>query len=308
MNYIDLSIEPAIAYIIARMIKMDHYSNILIYEFHEKVGVTSHFNCLQGLEQFRERCSEFYSAFLQPSIVDDYPANIHLLMKLSNEWFMIKDCGANFYLGYGPSGIIELRRNCKFKGVKIVYQEGSIDDFITGHFISAEEKKDEYEMIIKSFVLYGVGLERLKKSFPDLKEETIRDMMLPSLNTVFEGRVHGESKNAKGKTNILLREVDGLTQYIFELKVWKSIKKFEEGYNQLLGYLSDSDTKAGMIIFSYNKSLLGVIEKVKTFYKLKKANFLTLDETRQNEIRIEVNHPCDYKKKLVLHVFFINLH
>jgi hypothetical protein len=310
MKYIDLSIEPAIAYIISRMLKSDYYRDVLIYEFHEEVDVDTHFNCLQGLDQFRERASDFYGAFLQPSIVDNYPAIIHLLIKLSNEWFVVNDCGANYYLGYGPTGIIELRRNCKFKGVKIIYQEGILNNFIKSQSDDdiAIEQKDEYEKIIGSIILFCTGLERGKQSLRDLKEENIRDNMLPALNTIFEGRVFGEAKNVKGKTDILLRETGGINQYIFELKVWSSIVKFEEGYEQLLGYLSRNDDKAGMIIFSYRKSLSGVIKKVESFFKNKKAKFIQLDESRKNELRIETNHKSDKLVKLTVHLFFVDLH
>lgn len=308
MRITDLSIEPSIAYIIARMIKMGYYNDVLLYEFHEEVEVNSHFNCLQGLDQFREIVSEFNSAFFQPSFVDSYPASIHLLMKLSNEWFIIHDCGANYYLGYGPQGIIELRKQCKFKGVKIIYNETNIKEFIDSELKKKVDKtQDEYEQIIKALVLYGIGLERQKKSFSNLKEENIRNIMLPALNTIFEGRVYGEAVNVKGKTDILLREKDGKLQYIFELKVWNSIKKFEEGCNQLLGYLSYTDNKAGMLIFSNRKSLSGVIKKTKKYFVEKKAEFITLDKTREKEYRIEVEHPCDNQKRLILHLFFIDI-
>lgn len=310
MKYTDLSIEPAIAYIVSRMIKTDYYNDILIYEFHEEVDVESHYNCLQGLDQFRESASEFYGAFMQPSFVDNYPAIIHLLIKLSNEWFVVNDCGANFYLGYGPSGILELRRNCKFKGVKIIHQEGILNEFIENQSdkgVAAIEKIDEYEKIIRSIVLFCTGLERSKQSLINLKEENIRDNMLPALNTIFEGRVFGEAKNVKGKTDILLREKDGINQYIFELKVWSSLEKFEEGYEQLLGYLSRNDVKAGMIIFSYRKNLSGVIKKVESFFKKKNNKFIQLDESRNNELRIETNHKSDKKVKLTVHLFFVDL-
>ncbi len=130
--------------------------------------------------------------------------------------------------------------------------------------------------------------------------------MLPALNTIFDGRVNGETKNGKGKTDILLRENNGVNQYIFELKVWNSTKKFESGLNQLLGYLSWDDRKSGMLIFCYRKSLTGVVNKVKNYFKEEQIAFIELDETRENEFRVELKHPCDPKVKMILHLFFID--
>ena len=61
-----------------------------------------------------------------------------------------------------------------------------------------------------------IDMQRRPEQFQDLTEENIRDRMLVPLNTVFKVRGHAESKNRKGKTDILVRTKDNLNEHIFE--------------------------------------------------------------------------------------------
>jgi hypothetical protein len=92
------------------------------------------------------------------------------------------------------------------------------------------------------------ALERSPSMTSALSEETIRDLLLVSLNAHFEGAAAGEVFNANGKTDILIR-VEDRNVFIAECKIWAGPKKFGEAIDQLLGYLAWRDTKAALIVF-----------------------------------------------------------
>ena len=113
-----------------------------------------------------------------------------------------------------------------------------------------EEK--EYDHILK--VLYSMSLviERCPASFATLDEEAIRTHFLLQLNGHYEGDAMGETFNASGKTDILIR-ADDRNIFIAECKFWRGQKAFSEAINQLLSYLSWRDSKCALMIFNKNR-------------------------------------------------------
>src|SRR5262249_10958172 len=85
-------------------------------------------------------------------------------------------------------------------------------------------------------------MERSPRTFAKLEEEEIRDHFLLQLNGHYEGSATGETFNAAGKTDILVRE-GNRNLFIGECKIWHGSNKFAEAIDQLLGYLTWRDTK-----------------------------------------------------------------
>src|SRR5262249_55009856 len=79
----------------------------------------------------------------------------------------------------------------------------------------------------------------------------------------YEGSATGETFNAAGKTDILVRE-GNRNLFIGECKIWHGSNKFAEAIDQLLGYLTWRDTKSALIVFSRNKHFTSVIESINT--------------------------------------------
>ena len=218
-TYTDLSIITDNAYKLADLINGGHYNNILYYEFHEEVDPEAVFNCLEGLESFSERAEEFNIIFFSHGFVDELPATIHVAIKISDEWFIARDCGSNYYLGYGPTGILKLREACAKKNVASFAKEENFEEWLKKKFgspkkPSATDKKSidqfQFEKLIKALQYLTVEMQRRPKEFQDLKEENIRDRMLTPINVIFKGRGNAEAKNRKGKTDILVKTKDGL--------------------------------------------------------------------------------------------------
>jgi hypothetical protein len=104
-------------------------------------------------------------------------------------------------------------------------------------------------------------IERNPASFASLDEESIRDHFLLQLNGHYEGGATGETFNASGKTDILIRE-DNKNVFIAECKFWRGQKVFVEAVGQLLGYLTWRDSKCALMIFNRTKDSNAVRERM----------------------------------------------
>lgn len=323
----DISLISDSAYRFADLIDSNQYDNIIVYEFHEYIKPESAFNSESGLEAFRERNAKFYDNFFSSGIVDDAPANIHIAIRISSIWFFSEDCGSNYYLGFGPRGIIKLRESCSKNGVKIFIIEEKFKDWkirlteipeinevqSSQNLIVEEESnsnkfidRKQFEKIIKHIQYLTISMQERPQEYRGIKEENIRDKMVVPLNVIFEGRVNGEAKNCKGKTDIKITSSNGMNSHIFELKVWDGIKKLEEAITQLQGYLSWHHNYAGIIMFCYKKEFTDILEKAILYLK-DRFNFIQTHNYGENELRF--NLPCntDSNKIIQVHLTFINL-
>jgi len=122
--------------------------------------------------------------------------------------------------------------------------------------------ESEYQHILSVMDNMTKVMERSPHTFAYMDEEDIRQHFLVQLNGQYEGQATGETFNAEGKTDILIRS-EGRNIFIAECKFWRGEKSFVEAVGQLLGYLTWRDTKTALVIFNKNKNLTSVIEKIK---------------------------------------------
>ncbi|GAB7078879.1 hypothetical protein [Megalodesulfovibrio paquesii] len=122
-----------------------------------------------------------------------------------------------------------------------------------------EEK--EYQHILGILRNMSLVIERSPTSFALLDEEQIRDHFLIQLNGHYEGGATGETFNASGKTDILIREASK-NVFIAECKFWKGQKAFSDAIKQLLGYLTWRDSKCALMIFNQTKDSSAVRAKM----------------------------------------------
>lgn len=122
-----------------------------------------------------------------------------------------------------------------------------------------EEK--EYQYILEILRSMSLVIERSPTSFASLDEESIRDHFLIQLNGHYEGGATGETFNASGKTDILIRE-GNKNVFIAECKFWHGQKAFGEAVGQLLGYLTWRDSKCALMIFNKTKDTNSIRNKM----------------------------------------------
>jgi hypothetical protein len=121
--------------------------------------------------------------------------------------------------------------------------------------------EEEYQHILKVVRGMSLVIERSSSTFSSLDEETIRTHFLLQLNGHYDGGATGETFNAEGKTDVLIR-IENRNIFIAECKFWKGPKAFSEAIDQLLSYLSWRDTKCALLIFNKTKDSLSVRQKM----------------------------------------------
>jgi len=118
----------------------------------------------------------------------------------------------------------------------------------------------EYQHILEVMRSMALVIERNPEAFATLDEEAIRTHFLLQLNGHYEGSATGETFNASGKTDIIIR-VDERNIFIAECKFWRGKKAFNEAVDQLLSYLSWRDTKCALLVFNKTKDSSAVRQK-----------------------------------------------
>jgi hypothetical protein len=119
----------------------------------------------------------------------------------------------------------------------------------------------EYQYILKVMDDMSVMMERSPTAFERLEEEHLRDFYLVVLNGHYEGRATGETFNAGGKTDILIRE-NNRNVFIAECKYWHGPQTVTDALDQLLAYLTWRDTKAALVMFNRNKNFTAMVKKM----------------------------------------------
>ena len=148
--------------------------------------------------------------------------------------------------------------------------------------------------------------ERTPTTFSDMAEESLRDVILSSLNGVFEGDAIGEAFSKLGKTDIYLKMPNGGI-FIAECKHWAGPKTVGKAISQILGYLTWRYSYGLVVLFSNRKGFSRVVESlseatrgapnyVNGFEKLGDAHFKAM-----------YHLPEDEKKLVQLHFVVYNL-
>ena len=126
-------------------------------------------------------------------------------------------------------------------------------------------KEDMYRDILKHIYTLCKDYEQRESVYHGKHEEDLRDLIVPSLNSVFIGsNSSAETFNRTGKTDIITKAPDGSNVFIAECKVWRGEKMFLEAIDQLLGYVTWRDTRTALILFVKNSGITEIIEKAKS--------------------------------------------
>ena len=157
----------------------------------------------------------------------------------------------------------------------------------------------EYEHILEVIKSMGLVIERSPSSFATLDEEAIRTHFLLQLNGHYEGSATGETFNAVGKTDILIR-VENKNIFIAECKFWRGPKGFSEAVDQLLSYLSWRDSKCALLIFNKNKDSSAVRERMHELMENRKEHRRTLFQNKDGDSRYIFIKADDPGKEIII--------
>lgn len=157
----------------------------------------------------------------------------------------------------------------------------------------------EYEHILEVIKSMGLVIERSPSSFATLDEEAIRTHFLLQLNGHYEGSATGETFNAVGKTDILIR-VENKNIFIAECKFWRGPKGFSEAVEQLLSYLSWRDSKCALLIFNKNKDSSAVRDRMHELMESRTEHRRTLFHNRDGDYRYIFIKTDDPGKEIII--------
>lgn len=164
-----------------------------------------------------------------------------------------------------------------------------------------------YEEILSNIRHMGATFEGTPQTYASLGEEGLRDILLASLNGVYQGTATGEAFRKYGKTDIRIEE-ESRSAFVGECKLWGGEQVLIGALEQLVDYLTWRDCKTALIIF--NKSVAGfsgvqqTISQALPQHKL----FLRHKEARQSgEWRLVFRSKEDDNREIIVHVFCFNL-
>lgn len=118
-----------------------------------------------------------------------------------------------------------------------------------------------YEDILSIIQNMALVLERSPAAFKNMQEPDLRTHFLVQLNGQYEGAATGETFNASGKTDILIRH-ENKNLFIAECKFWDGPKSLTDAIDQLLGYTTWRDTKTAILLFNRNKNFTNVLQQI----------------------------------------------
>jgi hypothetical protein len=157
----------------------------------------------------------------------------------------------------------------------------------------------EYEHILGVLKSMSLVIERSPASFASLDEEAIRTHFLIQLNGHYEGAATGETFNAAGKTDILIR-VQDRNVFIAECKFWRGPKSFTDAIDQLLGYLSWRDTKCALLVFNQTRDSSSVRQKMHEILSSRPEHRRTLDHNPNGDSRYVLVKPAEPGREIHL--------
>ena len=166
---------------------------------------------------------------------------------------------------------------------------------------------EHYEHILGVISNMVLVMERSPGSFARLDEEGLRTHILVQLNGHYEGQATGETFNAEGKTDILIR-AETRNIFIAECKFWKGAEVFKKTIDQLLGYAAWRDTKTAIIVFNRNKDTSAVVNQVPELVT-QHANCKRQDAAFKHEtgFRFVLHHRDDRNRELTLTVLVFDV-
>lgn len=160
---------------------------------------------------------------------------------------------------------------------------------------------EEYEHILKVIERMVLVMERSPRAFGKMDEESLRDHILVQINGHYEGQATGETFNAEGKTDILIRS-EGKNVFIAECKFWKGSKALLESIDQLLSYSSWRDTKTAILIFNRNRDHTAILQKIAESVP-KHPNFKKeLSKKGESHFRYLFHQPGDKNREVIVSI------
>lgn len=161
-----------------------------------------------------------------------------------------------------------------------------------------------YEEILSNIRHMGATFEGTPQTYQGLGEDGLRDILLASLNGVYQGAATGEAFRKYGKTDLRIEE-QSRSAFVGECKVWDGEKVLIGALEQLLDYTTWRDGKAALIMF--NKFVAGFASVQETIAKSLPSHALFMrDKGCAHGFIFRTKE--DEGREITVHVFCFNLY
>ena len=169
-------------------------------------------------------------------------------------------------------------------------------------------KEDVYREIIQAIYVVYKNYEKYESIYKGKKEEELRDLILPLLQTMFiNTHSSGEAFNKKGKTDIQTSAPDGSSILIAECKVWYGEKHFLESINQLLKrYVTWRDNRVALIVFVHAKNIMEVIKTAKSAIENHNCYIRSNGASNESSFSYTFHIDGDVNSKISLELMFFH--
>lgn len=150
------------------------------------------------------------------------------------------------------------------------------------------------------------SFEKTPNAVAKLGEEDLRDLILANLNSIFEGKVTGETFSNQGKTDIYLN-LDKGKILVFECKIWGGKKLLLETIDQLRSYLTWRHNYGVLIFFVKLKNFTKILDDIDV--SIKESSSCKGSVRKINETHFVAVHSLqDEDKEVKIHYLFYNLY
>lgn len=169
-------------------------------------------------------------------------------------------------------------------------------------------KDEDYEHILTVIRHEGATFESTPKTYKNMGETDLRNILLAHLNGHYKGDATGETFRGEGKTDIRI-EFENRAAFVAECKLWRGPKELIDAVEQMLGYLTWRDYKCALVVF--NKDNAGFTEiqnKVPVLMKGLQNFQKEIGSQPSGEWRFVVKSNDDESKQLIMQVFVFNLY
>lgn len=156
-----------------------------------------------------------------------------------------------------------------------------------------------YEEILETLAGMSTTMERCPSAFANLDEESLRMQFLIPLNGKFQGMAPGETFNAAGKTDILIKYEDRIL-FVAECKFWKGPQSLTDAISQLLTYMTWRETKAAILLFNRNRDFSAVLQQISGVFSQHPQYVRREDYSRSTGFRFMLRHPQDPQRFLTV--------
>ncbi len=169
-------------------------------------------------------------------------------------------------------------------------------------------KDADYEHILAVIRHEGATFESTPKTYRDMGETDLRNILLAHLNGHYKGSATGETFRGEGKTDIRI-EFENRAAFVAECKIWRGPKELTEAVDQMLGYLTWRDCKCALVVF--NKENAGFVEiqdKIPSLMKNHENFQKEMSNQSSGEWRFVLTSKDDKARYITVQVFIFNLY